>query len=579
MQPRYKNLFSLLAFSWPYRRMMLGGLVALCFTSASVLSIGMGIRFLIDRGFTHGDAGTLNQALMLLLGVAAVLALATWARFYLVMKVGELVVADIRRAVFAKILSLSPGFFEARQSGAILARLTNDTTLIQTMAGSSLSMALRNFFILIGGAAMMVITSPQLSLYMAIVVPLTVLPIILLGKRVRALARAAQDRVAESAAHAQEVVGGIRTVQAAQAETAELSRFTHRLEKSLRAALQRLWLRGILTAMVIFLAFGSVGFVLWMGGHAVLGGTLSAGELSSFIFYAILIAGSVGALSEVAGDFQRAAGAADGIIELLNAPAEITSPAIPEALPAEVEGRITFEDVRFSYPTRPTQSAVQQIDLTITPGEKVALVGASGSGKTTLFQLLLRFYDPAGGRILLDGIDIRMLALEDLRAQFAIVPQDPVIFSGTAYENILYGREDASEAEVMEAARLARADFILRLPQGFATELGERGVRLSGGERQRIAIARAILKNPRILLLDEATNALDAENEKLVQEALETLMQGRTTLMIAHRLATVLSADRIVMMDKGRVEAIGTHAELVAQGSLYARLAELQFGS
>lgn len=579
MKYRYRSLLSLLAFAWPYRLVMLGGFAALCVTSASVLSIGVGIRFLIDQGFSSGNEQTLNQALGLLIGMATLLALATWARFYLVMKVGELVVADIRRALFMKILSLPPGYFEIRQSGAILSRITTDTTLIQTMAGSSFSMALRNLLILIGGIAMIIFTSPKLALYMAIVVPLTVLPIILLGKRVRALARAAQDRVAEAAAHAQEVVGGIRTVQAAQAEPAELTRFTQRLDNTLRAALARLWLRGILTAVVIFLAFGSVGFVLWMGGHMVLTGALSAGALSSFIFYAIMIAGSVGALSEVAGDFQRAAGAADGILELLNAESHITDPAAPVAFLAPFRGEIRFEQVAFSYPTRTKQRAVEEIDLTIRPGEKVALVGASGSGKTTLFQLLMRFYDPTSGRVLLDGIDIRSVALTDLRSRFGMVPQDPVIFSGTAYENIAYGLEGVTEEQVLQAAHMARAGFILNLPEGFNTQLGERGVRLSGGERQRIAIARAILRNPPILLLDEATNALDAENEKLVQEALETLMQGRTTLMIAHRLATVLSADRIVMMDKGRIEAVGTHQQLVAQGSLYARLAELQFGN
>lgn len=578
MKLGYGSLLTLLKFTWPYRWTMAGGLVALCITSASILSVGYAIRYLIDHGFTHGDTNNVDQALVFLLSIAVVLSVATFARFYLVMKVGELVVADIRRALFSKLLSLSPAFYETRLSGEILARITNDTTLIQTMVGGSFSMALRNILVFIGGVAMIIYTSPKLALYMAIVVPLTVLPIIVVGRRVRRLARAVQDRVAEAAAHAQEMIGGIRTVQSSLAEEQELNQFTHRLHVGLKTALARLWLRGILTALVILLAFSAVGFVLWQGGHAVIEGQLTTGELSSFVFYAIMVAASLGALSEVASDLQRAAGAADGIVELLQTASLIQSPQNPLVLPEPVRGEIAFRKVAFSYPTRPEQSAVEEIELTIAPGEKVALVGASGSGKTTLFQLLQRFYDPSFGQVMLDGVDVKQLALADLRRQFAYVPQDPIIFSGTALENIRYGKPDASEAEVIAAAKMARAEFITRLPQGLLTPLGERGVRLSGGERQRIAIARAILKNPRILLLDEATNALDAENEKLVQEALETLMEGRTTLMIAHRLATVLSVDRIVMMDRGRIQAIGTHQELVSQKSLYARLAELQFG-
>ena len=575
MKSSYKNLFSLLIFAKTYSKIIAGGLVALCITSASVLSIGYGIRYLIDEGFREGSATGVNHALLILLSLSALLALATFARFYLMMKVGELVVADIRRAVFKHLLSLSPAYFEMQQSGAILARLTNDTTLIQTMMGGSFSMALRNGFILIGGIVMIIITSPKLALYMAIVVPLTVLPIIIIGKRVRILARTAQQRIADSAAHAQEVVLGIRTVQSSQQELVEQNLYENRLNLGLDAAIERLWMRGILTAIVIMLAFCAVGFMLWVVGHSVVAGTLSAGSLSSFIFYAILIAGSIGALSEVASDLQRAAGAADGIIELLNTKPTIKEIENPQFLPRQFEGDIRFENVGFTYPARPDKSALNGITLSIKAGEKIALVGASGAGKTTLFQLLLRFYDPQAGAILLGGIDIRNLRLHELRSQFAYVPQDPMIFSGTAAENIGYGVRGATRSQIEEAARAARAyDFIAQLPQGFDTALGERGVRISGGERQRIAIARAMLRNPKILLLDEATNALDAENEKLVQEALETLMHGRTTLMIAHRLATVLSADRIVMIDKGAIEAIGTHAELVTQGSLYARLAE-----
>ena len=575
----YQNLFTLFRFAWPYRKMVIGGLVALCVTSASVLSIGWGIKYLIDEGFRHNSATAVNHALLVLLGLAAILALATFARFYLIMKTGELVVADIRRMIFKHLLSLSPAFFEMQQSGAILARLTNDMTLIQTMMGGSFSMALRNAFILAGGIVMIIITSAKLALYMAIVVPLTVLPIIVIGKRVRVLARTAQERVADSAAHAQEVVIGIRTVQSSQQEQQELWKYESRLNHGLDAAIQRLWMRGILTGIVILLAFSAVGFVLWQGGHDVVAGRLSAGALSSFIFYSIMVAGSIGALSEVASDMQRAAGSADGILDLLNTKPTIQEHENPQSLPQDFKGDIIFKDIYFTYPTRLEKPALQEINLKILAGEKIALVGASGAGKTTLFQLLLRFYDPTEGAVLLGGMDIRNLPVKLLRRQFAYVPQDPVIFSGTAAENIRYGSENATDEQVMEAARKARAyDFIMNLPQGFHTQLGERGVRISGGERQRIAIARALLRNPRILLLDEATNALDAENEKLVQEALETLMHGRTTLMIAHRLATVIAADRIVMMDKGKIEAIGTHRELVAQGSLYARLAELQFG-
>lgn len=579
MKSSYKSLYTLFGFAWPYRKMLAGGLVSLCITSASVLSIGWAIKYLIDEGFRHNSATGVNHALLVLLSLAVVLALATFARFYLIMKTGELVVADIRRMIFKHLLSLSPAFFEMQQSGAILARLTNDMTLIQTMMGGSFSMALRNTFILAGGVVMIIITSAKLALYMAIVVPLTVLPIIVIGKRVRVLARTAQDRVADSAAHAQEVVMGIRTVQSSQQEQQELQKYETRLNYGLDAAIQRLWMRGILTGIVILLAFCAVGFVLWQGGHDVVAGRLSAGALSSFIFYSIMVAGSIGALSEVASDLQRAAGAADGILDLLNTKPTVYENQNPQPLPPGFRGEIRFDNVSFTYPTRLDKPALHEINLNITAGEKIALVGASGAGKTTLFQLLLRFYDPVSGAVLLGGMDIRNLPVKLLRQQFAYVPQDPIIFSGTAAENIRYGSDNATDAQVMEAAHAARAyDFIANLPQGFHTQLGERGVRISGGERQRIAIARALLRNPRILLLDEATNALDAENEKLVQEALETLMHGRTTLMIAHRLATVLSADRIVMMDKGKIEAIGTHKELVAQGSLYARLAELQFG-
>ncbi len=566
-------------FLWPYRGHVAAALVALTVAAATVLAVGEGIRRLVDDGFAAGNAELLDDALLVLLVFIIFLACATYARFFIVSWIGERVVADMRKAVFDHVLSLSPGFYETTKVGEVMSRLTADTTLLQTVVGSSASMALRNVLLFVGGSVMLTVTSPRLTGLAILVVPLVLVPIIVFGRRVRRLSRASQDRVADVGAYVDESITHIRTVQAFVHEPVDRKRFADRVEEAFATAVHRIRARALLTAVVIMLVFGAVGIIMWYGGHDVIAGRLSAGELSAFIFYAIVVAGSMGAISEVIGDLQRAAGATERLFELLDMTTDITVPANPVALPEPVAGQVTLDDVSFCYPSRPEQPALDGFSLDVAPGERLALVGPSGAGKTTVFQLLLRYYDPDSGTLALDGIDLRDLDPAALRNQFGVVPQEPVIFSADAWENIRYGRPDASDDEVRAAADAAAAtEFLDPLPDGFATFLGEKGVRLSGGQRQRIAIARAVLRDPKVLLLDEATSALDAESEQLVQGALDRLMKDRTTLVIAHRLATVIASDRIVVLDQGRLVGTGTHDQLIRQGGVYARLAALQFG-
>ncbi len=565
-------------FVRPYRRQVAAAGVALTVAAATVLAMGMGLRRLVDDGFSSGNADLLDQAVLILFGVIVVLAASSYARFYLVSWLGERIVADIRRAVYARVIALSPAYFEVTRTGEILSRLTADTSILQLVIGTSASFALRNILLLIGGLVLLVVTSAKLTGLVVLVVPLVLVPILVFGRKVRSLSRDSQDRVADIGAYAEESLGAIRTVQAFGHEGIDRARFGARTETAFATAVRRIRARAWLTSIVIVMVFGAVAVILWIGGHDVLSGRISAGELSAFVFYAVVVASAAGAISEVIGDLQRAAGATERLMELLATESEIAPPAEPVALPEPARGALAFQGVGFRYPARPEVSALDDLSFSAAPGEKIAIVGPSGAGKTTVFQLLLRFYDPQGGQVLLDGVDLREADPVQARARIALVPQEPVIFSANAWENIRYGRPEASDEEVREAARAAAAlEFLEELPEGLSTFLGEKGVRLSGGQRQRLAIARAILRDPAVLLLDEATSALDAESERAVQQALDRLMAGRTTLVIAHRLATVLKADRILVIDRGRIVETGTHGELTAKGGLYARLAALQF--
>ena len=581
-RPKAKSarpLRALLPFLRPYRGTLLAALAALLVAAGAMLALPVAARYLIDRGFAASDAETINRYFGWFLLAAGVFGVFAALRFYLMSWLGERIVADIRDAVYRKVVRLDPSFFEVTRSGEVLSRLTTDTTLVQSIAGAGISIALRSSINLVGALVMLALTSPRLMGWILLLVPAVIVPLIGVGRWVRKLSREAQDGIADASGLAGETLNAIQTVQAFTLESLQGERFHRSVESAFDAATRRNRIRALLTALGITLVFGAITLVLWLGAHAVLDGEMSGGELGQFLLYAVFVAGSAAALTEMWGEVQRAAGATERLVELLEAEPAIRPPAAPVPLPVPGTGRIEFDEVTFSYPSRPDTRALDGFTLAIEPGETVAFVGPSGAGKSTTFQLLLRFYDPQSGSIRIDGVDLASARPEDVRRRIGLVPQDTVLFGASARENIRYGQPEATDAQIEAAARAAAADGFLRdLPEGYDTFLGERGTRLSGGQRQRIAIARAILKDPPILLLDEATSALDAESERVVQEALERLMEGRTTIIIAHRLATVLKADRIVVMDHGRIVDSGSHAELIERNPLYARLAELQFG-
>ncbi len=572
-----RPLRELVPFLLPYRLLLVAALAALAVTAMLALALPLAVRRVID-GFFVESLPEMDLYFAAAIGIAALLAVGSGLRFYLVTRLGERVVADIRRAVFDKVVGMSPTFYERIMTGEVLSRLTTDTTLVLSVVGSSVSIALRHMLTLGGGLVLLTVTSPKLTALVLVGVPVVIVPILTLGRRLRLQSRESQDRIAESSALASEVLLAAQTVQANTHEGVTRERFASLTERAFDAARRRLETRALMTTIVIFLVFSAVVGVLWVGARDVREGLMTPGELVQFVIYAVMVAGATASLSEIWGELQRAAGATERMVELLATEDSVSDPADPLPLPARVRGEIGFEDVTFHYPSRPEVAALEGLDLHVRAGETVALVGPSGAGKSTILQLLMRFFDPETGRVTLDGKDLRDLARSDLRSQIALVPQEPVIFAATARDNIRFGRPGASDAEVEAAARAAAAhEFISAMPHGYDTYVGERGVMLSGGQRQRLAIARAVLRDAPILLLDEATSALDAESERAVQSAVERLAEGRTTLIIAHRLATVKRADRIVVFQDGRIVAEGSHGALVAEDGLYARLARLQF--
>jgi ATP-binding cassette, subfamily B, bacterial len=574
----WRQFARLARFMLPYRARIAGALLALVMAAGCVLALGQGLKHVVDNGFGSGDPRLLDEALGAMIAVAAVLAVATYFRFFLMMTTGERVITDLRRAVFDHILGLEPGFFEATRTGEVISRLTTDSTLLQQVIGFGLSMFVRNLLMMAGSAVMLFVVSWKLALMVLLGVPATLVPILLLGRRVRRLSRANQDRVADVSAYVDEAIHEIRTVQAYAHEDADRANFAFHAEAAYGAGVARIRQKALLISSVMLIAFSAVGLILWIGGYDVLAGRLTAGELSAFVFYALVVAGGAGTVSEVWGELQRAAGATERLLELLETEPGIVAPAQPRLPGADAGGEIEFDGVTFAYPARPASAALQGFTLKVARGERVALVGPSGAGKSTVFALLARFYDPQAGAVRIDGADARSFEPRALRRLFAVVPQEPVIFAASVLDNVRYGRPQAARAEVERACERAFAlEFVERLPLGLDTPLGERGVTLSGGQRQRLSIARALLADRPILLLDEATSSLDAASERTVQRALDELERGRTTLVIAHRLATVRHADRIVVLERGTIVAQGTHAQLMREAGLYANLAALQF--